>query len=189
MKPELKRYYLMQSAYWCQQLLVLLLGLEKPRKDYLELVAHHIVTLWLVGWSYLINLTLIGNAVFLSMDIPDTFLALSKLLNYIQRDTAKLYAFAFFMCVWTYFRHYLNLRMLWSVWSEFHLIPEHAKQWKIDDGVWLPHQMRYQVFGPLVLLQLLNLFWYYLMWRILLRALITSQADDDRSDDDDDKDE
>ncbi|KAM6495801.1 TLC domain containing protein [Amanita muscaria] len=189
MKPELKRYYLMQSSYWCQQLLVLLLGLEKPRKDYLELVAHHIVTLWLVGWSYLTNLTLIGNAVFVSMDIPDTFLAFSKLLNYMQWDIAKLYAFAFFMCVWTYFRHYLNLRILWSVWSEFRLIPEHTKQWKINDGVWLPQWMRYQVFAPLVLLQLLNLFWFYLMWRILLRALVTSQVDDDRSDDDDDKDE
>jgi acyl-CoA-dependent ceramide synthase len=49
MVPELKRYYIMQISYWCQQLIVLLLGLEKPRKDHLELVAHHIVTLWLVG--------------------------------------------------------------------------------------------------------------------------------------------
>jgi acyl-CoA-dependent ceramide synthase len=118
MIPELKRYYLMQSAYWCQQLIVLVLGLEKPRKDYHELVAHHIVTLWLVGyvrplpspissfihfnsWSYLVNLTLIGNAVFMSMDIPDTFLAISKILNYIQWDTAKVYTFAFFFGVWT----------------------------------------------------------------------------------------
>ncbi len=49
MVPELKRYYLMQMAYWSQQLLVMLLKLEKPRKDYNELVAHHIVTIWLVG--------------------------------------------------------------------------------------------------------------------------------------------
>jgi acyl-CoA-dependent ceramide synthase len=49
LKPELKRYYLMQIAYWCQQMLVLVLGIEKPRKDYWELVAHHFVTLWLVG--------------------------------------------------------------------------------------------------------------------------------------------
>ena len=49
MKPELKAYYLVQMAYWWQQLIVLLLGLEKPRKDYRELVAHHFVTLWLVG--------------------------------------------------------------------------------------------------------------------------------------------
>ena len=49
MKPELKRYYLMQAAYWCQQFIILILGLEKPRKDYNELVTHHIVTLWLIG--------------------------------------------------------------------------------------------------------------------------------------------
>lgn len=77
MKPELKRYYLMQAAFWTQQLFVLFLRLEKPRKDYYELVAHHFVTLWLVGWSYLINLTLIGNAVYMSMDIPDTLFAVS----------------------------------------------------------------------------------------------------------------
>jgi acyl-CoA-dependent ceramide synthase len=49
MIPELKRYYLMQLSYWCQQLLVLVLKLERPRKDYSELVVHHLVTLWLVG--------------------------------------------------------------------------------------------------------------------------------------------
>ena len=49
MTPELKRYYLMQASYWCQQLIVLVFRLEKPRKDYKEYVAHHIVTLWLIG--------------------------------------------------------------------------------------------------------------------------------------------
>lgn len=52
--------------------------LEKPRVDFRELVIHHIVTLWLVGWSYTINLTNIGIAVFVSMDIPDVFLAVSR---------------------------------------------------------------------------------------------------------------
>ena len=138
MKPELKRYYLMQAAYWVQQLLVLVFGLEKPRKDYYELVAHHLVTLWLVGcviqfqnnamdtellpnrWSYLINLTRIGNAVYVSMDIPDTFLAVctttsffvdtystaltqfSKILNYLQFERGKIASFAIFIPIWTY---------------------------------------------------------------------------------------
>ena len=95
MKAELKAYYLIQFAYWLQQLLVLMLGLEKPRSDYRALVAHHFVTVWLIGyvmciflfyflmrglhrWSYLINLTLIGNAVYMSMDIPDAFFAVSQ---------------------------------------------------------------------------------------------------------------
>jgi very-long-chain ceramide synthase len=49
MTPLMKTYYLLHSAYWSQQLLVLALRIEKPRKDYTELVVHHIVTLWLIG--------------------------------------------------------------------------------------------------------------------------------------------
>lgn len=36
----LKTYYLMQAAYWCQQSIILALRIEKPRKDFKELVAH-----------------------------------------------------------------------------------------------------------------------------------------------------
>ncbi|KAI0335437.1 longevity assurance proteins LAG1/LAC1 [Cubamyces sp. BRFM 1775] len=186
MKPELKCYYLMQAAYWCQQLIVLLLGLEKPRKDYYELVAHHFVTLWLVGWSYLINLTLIGNAVYLSMDLPDSLLGLSKLLNYIQWNRTKTAVFAVFLCVWSYFRHWLNWVILYSVWFEFDLMPETSKRWEPKDGVWMVWWMKYQVFAPLVLLQALNLFWYFLIWRIAWRAIGDIKATDDRSDDEDD---
>jgi len=38
----------------------------------------HIVTLWLIGWSYSLNLTYIGNAVFVSMDVSDIFLAVRQ---------------------------------------------------------------------------------------------------------------
>ncbi|KAG6830235.1 hypothetical protein H0H87_008792 [Tephrocybe sp. NHM501043] len=187
MKPELKRYYLMQMAYWCSELIVLGLGLEKPRKDYKELVAHHFVTLWLVGWSYTMNMTLIGNAVYMSMDIPDAFFAFSKLLNYLQRDRAKIVAFITFFCIWSYFRHFLNFKILWSVWSELPtFLPDEAKVWDASKGVYFVWWMRYQVFVPLALLQCLNLFWYRLMCRILLRAITTSTADDTRSDDEND---
>ncbi|KAJ7094674.1 longevity assurance proteins LAG1 LAC1, partial [Mycena belliarum] len=190
MKPELKCYYLMQMSYWFQQLIVLVLGLEKPRKDFNELVAHHIVTLWLVGWSYLINLTLIGNAVYMSMDIPDMCLAVSKIMNYIQWERTKVVTFVFFVCTWTYFRHYLNLVILWSVWTEFHLIPEQARKWAPEAGSWLADWMQYQVFIPIVLLQALNLFWYFLVLRIAYRAITASKIDDDRSDGEgDDEDE
>ncbi|KAL9712880.1 sphingosine N-acyltransferase lag1 [Leucoagaricus gongylophorus] len=188
MLPELKHYQLMQAAYWCQQLIVLVLRLEKPRKDYHELIAHHLVTLWLIGWSYLINLTLIGNAVFVSMDIPDVFLAFSKILNYIRWDQAKMYAFGSFVGVWAYFRHYLNLVILWSVWNEYDLIPETSKRWVWSEGTYLVWWMKYQVFAPLLLLQFLNIFWFALMLRILYRALTTNVATDERSDDEDDDD-
>ncbi|KAF7977447.1 hypothetical protein HWV62_3617 [Athelia sp. TMB] len=185
MKPELKCYYLMQAAHWIQELLVLVMGLEKPRKDYAELVAHHIVTLWLVGWSYLVNLTLIGNAVYLSMDLPDSLLALSKLLNYMRYDRAKSVTFATLVVSWTYFRQWKNLHILYSVWTEFDLIPDQSKQWLPENGVWLVWWMKYQVFFPLFMLLLLNCFWYFLILRIMIRAF-TAELDDSRSDDEGD---
>ncbi len=127
----------------------------------------------------------------------------SKLLNYIQWERAKVVSFALFIGIWTcvaffslstrerrlfirYFRHILNLVILYSVWTEFDLIPyvnlfsvtlllilsvasEHTRVWDPPRGVWLPYWMKYQIFVPIALLQLLNLFWYYLIMRILYR--------------------
>jgi hypothetical protein len=50
MTARMKYYYLLQTAYWAQQLFVLVLKIEKPRKDYTELVIHHAVTIWLIGY-------------------------------------------------------------------------------------------------------------------------------------------
>lgn len=70
-----KFYYLFQAAYWAQQGVVMLLGFEKPRKDFKELVAHHIVTLALIGLSYRFHFTHMGIAVYITHDISDVFLA------------------------------------------------------------------------------------------------------------------
>lgn len=70
-----KFYYLFQAAYWAQQGVVMLLGFEKPRKDFKELVVHHIVTLSLIGLSYRFHFTHMGIAVYITHDISDVFLA------------------------------------------------------------------------------------------------------------------
>lgn len=91
MDRALKCYYLMQFSYWFQQGILLAARIEKPRKDFKELIAHvshllplsiahffkHFVTLWLIGWSYKLDLTRIGIAVYVTMDISDIFLAVS----------------------------------------------------------------------------------------------------------------
>lgn len=101
MAGHLKLYYLLQTAYWLQQFLLLVLGVEKPRQDFYELVAHHIITLWMVIWSYIMNMTLTGNIIFLTMDWSDVFLSLSKCFNYLQMEKTKTVAFAWFTCFWT----------------------------------------------------------------------------------------
>lgn len=76
----LKTYYLLQASYWAQQAIVLCLLLEKPRKDFKELVGHHIVTLALIWLSYRFHFTHIGLAVYITHDISDFFLAVSLLI-------------------------------------------------------------------------------------------------------------
>jgi very-long-chain ceramide synthase len=72
-----KAYYLLQASYWTQQAIVLLLQLEKPRKDFKELVLHHIVTLTLVAASYRYHFAKMGLAVYITHDISDFFIAVS----------------------------------------------------------------------------------------------------------------
>ncbi|SGZ31372.1 BQ5605_C044g12160 [Microbotryum silenes-dioicae] len=218
MEGRLKSYYLLQLAYWCQQMLVLILGLEKPRSDFKELVIHHVVTLWLVGWSCepclpafrhtsnrsfvsrsshadFLNLTMIGTAIFVSMDLPDICLALSKCLNYLNLQRTSECSFVLFLCVWNYMRHYLNIRILFSVWNEFDLIPHEYRSWTAaadhPNGWWLlygrqtlvlPPWLKYQIFAPIMALQLVNTFWSFLIWRILWRMIAGIPAVDIRED-------
>jgi len=71
MTGEFKFYYLFQAAYWAQQAMVIGLKLEKPRKDYNQLVGHHIVTLILIALSYRFHFTYMGLAVFVTHDLSD----------------------------------------------------------------------------------------------------------------------
>jgi acyl-CoA-dependent ceramide synthase len=123
---------------------------------------------------------------------------------------AKTVSFAILLGMWTYFRHYLNLVMLYSIWIEFDLMPcvcsmshlgrcmadlspaarrETSKRWSPKDGVWMVWWMKYQIFVPMFLLHLLNLFWYFLFWRVAYRAVFAGKLDDERSEDEGDDDE
>ncbi|KAJ8113521.1 hypothetical protein ONZ43_g5136 [Nemania bipapillata] len=70
-----KFYYLVQAAFWAQQALVMILGLEKRRRDFKELVVHHIVTVSLIALSYRFHFTMMGVLVYVTHDISDFFLA------------------------------------------------------------------------------------------------------------------
>ncbi len=78
-----KAYYLLQAAYWVQQAIVLLLQLERPRKDFRELVGHHIITIVLIGLSYRFHFTNMGLAVYITHDISDLFLAVCTYPHFI----------------------------------------------------------------------------------------------------------
>ncbi|PNY27267.1 Sphingosine N-acyltransferase LAG1 [Tolypocladium capitatum] len=173
-----KFYYLFQAAYWAQQALVMLLGLEKPRKDFKELVVHHVVTLALVALSYRFHFTYVGIAVYLTHDVSDLFLALSKSLNYIGSPIIGPF-FGLSIGAWIYLRHYLNLRILYSVLTEFRTVGPYELDW--ETGQYKCWQSNVVTFGLLAGLQALNLFWLYCLLRSAYRFVVHNVAKDDRS--------
>lgn len=177
-----KAYYLLQAAYWTQQAIVLLLMLEKPRKDFKELCLHHAVTIALIWCSYRFHFTYMGIAVYITHDISDFFLATSKCLNYIDHWFTGPY-FGFFIFVWAYTRHWSNLRILYSILTEFATVGPYELNWETQQyKCWISQII---TFALLLTLQIVNLFWFYLILRIAYRFVVTRRGKDERSDDED----
>ncbi|KAJ5907912.1 hypothetical protein N7495_000594 [Penicillium taxi] len=175
-----KFYYLFEAAYWAQQALVMFLRMEKPRKDYKELVAHHIVTLALIALSYRFHFTYIGVAVYTTHDISDFFLAVSKSFHYIDSDLV-IPSYALNVFTWIYLRHYLNLRILYSLLTEFRTVGPYELNWETQQyKCWISNII---TFALLALLQILNIFWLYCLLRSAWKFLAYGVKKDDRSED------
>ncbi|KKZ65732.1 hypothetical protein EMCG_08471 [[Emmonsia] crescens] len=179
---DFKAYYLLEASYWAQQAIVLLLMLEKPRKDFKELVAHHIITLSLIGLSYRFHFTYIGLAVYITHDVSDFFLATSKTLNYLDSIIIGPY-FLTFICIWIYMRHYLSIRILWAVLTEFQTVGPFELNWATQQYKCRLSQVI--TFGLLGALQAINLLWLFLIFRIAKNFVLSDVKKDERSDDED----
>ncbi len=102
----------------------------------------------------------------------------SKLLNYVDFAYVGPY-FAVFMGVWGYTRHYLNLKILYSILTTFKTVGPFELNWETQQyKCWIS---QYITFALLASLQAVNLFWWYFICRIAYRFILFSTADDDRS--------
>lgn len=187
-EAEFKAYYLLQAAFWMQQVVVMVLGLEERRKDFKELVAHHIVTVFLITLSYCFHFTYMGIAIYITHDISDFFLAVSKSLNYVDHP-AQGPTFALCIGMWIYLRHYLNLRILYSMLpgAEFSTVGPYT----LDVGTqqYKSPLANVVTFAMLAALQSLNIFWLYCLLRSAYRLVFLGVAKDDRSEGEEEKEE
>jgi acyl-CoA-dependent ceramide synthase len=102
----------------------------------------------------------------------------SKCLNYIDHPLVGPY-FAFFMLVWGYMRHYINLRILYSILTEFATIGPFELNWVTQQyKCWISQIIS---FSLLAALQAVNLFWWFYICRIAWRFAVSKEARDERS--------
>lgn len=81
--------------------------------------------------------------------------------------------------MWIYLRHYINLRILWAVCTEFKTVGPFELNWETQQyKCWIS---QYITFSLLAMLQAVNVFWLFLILRIAKNYLLSNVAEDERS--------
>jgi acyl-CoA-dependent ceramide synthase len=74
-----KWYYLVQWGFWIQQILVV--NIEEKRKDYVQMLTHHVFTTALMCLSYGYFHMRVGIVILTIMDFVDIVLPVSRLCS------------------------------------------------------------------------------------------------------------
>lgn len=104
----------------------------------------------------------------------------AKSLNYINNPLQGP-MFGLCIVIWTYLRHYINLRILYSLLTEFSTVGPYELNWETEQYKCLLSNVI--TFTLLAGLQAVNLFWLWCLMRNAYRFLFLGIAKDDRSED------
>mmetsp|Transcript_13009 Transcript_13009/g.38845 ORF Transcript_13009/g.38845 Transcript_13009/m.38845 type:complete len:339 (-) Transcript_13009:245-1261(-) len=174
-------YYMTYAARYMQGLVSVLL--EHKRKDFVEMIFHHVVTLVLILISYNYNEMRIGAAIMVLFDPADVPLHCAKMFKYLDKDGAwasfwadrcfELFAVSFFVTRIVVYP-YLILQgfLYYYVWS------------MKEDIVFDPIEV--SLLFWLVMLLLVNMYWFSLIAKVAYKIFIKGEPGEDiRSDDED----
>ena len=103
---------------------------------------------------------------------------MSKSLHYINSPLVSSY-FGISIGVWIYLRHYLNLRIILSVFTEFQAVGPYELNWETQQYNCLVSNVI--TFGLLAVLQALNIFWLLHLLRSAYWYVVYNIKKDDRS--------
>ncbi len=180
LSDTVKLYYMVELGSYLHQLM----WTEVSRADSIEMIVHHLATIGLVVLSWLTNFCRVGSSILLLHDLADIFLESAKTFNYISKakDGSRAWAsplcdffFAGFATVFFISRLIIYPRyILYSVLVE---VPTFLG----------PAWFGYYIFcALLILLQVLHIFWFYMICRMIYRMVTTGIDKDERSDADSD---
>lgn len=168
--PGIWWYYMIElSFYWS---LTFSQFFDIKRKDFFQMLVHHVITISLLAFSYACNLTRIGTLVLVIHDIADIPLEAAKMAKYVNKQRLCDSLFGFFTLTWFITR--LGVYPYKIIYSTL-----------IEAPTIVPMFPAYYIFnGLLIGLQVLHVIWSYMILRLALHALASGKLDKDvRSDD------
>lgn len=170
-------YYLIYGARYCQGLISVFL--EHRRKDFLEMVIHHIVTMTLVVHSFFTNYIRVGAIIMVVFDPADVPLHVAKVLRYFDRDTE-----AFKFVTDRFFELFAVIFTISRSGVFPYIVYESFLYWDRSGR----GGEETALLASLGILQLLNWYWLYLIFKAVWAIVTVGAAPEDtRSDDEGDE--
>ncbi|XP_067824285.1 ceramide synthase 2-like [Heptranchias perlo] len=167
--PSQYWYYMIELAfYWS---LLFRVSLDVKRKDYKEQIIHHIATIVLIGFSYCANYIRVGTLVMVIHDASDYLMESAKMFNYARWRRTCDSLFVAFAVVFLITRLIIFPNVV--IYTTFYYSME----------IFQPFFGYYFFNLLLMVLQLLHIFWAYLILRMAFKFVFVGKIDkDERSD-------
>ncbi|XP_074157688.1 ceramide synthase 4-like [Sminthopsis crassicaudata] len=169
LKTTIYWWYLLELSFYLS--LLLTLTLDVKRKDFIGQVIHHFVTITLISFAYSANFVNVGALVLLLHDVSDIFLEAYKMLSYAQWKQAREAIFILFTLVFLVTRLILfPIKVLYTTYY----VAQQKKTFFFG---------YYFSIALLMALQGLNVFWSFLILKMVCKFLSEGQVTNDvRSD-------
>eukprot|EP00123_Amoebidium_parasiticum_P012480 comp21383_c0_seq2/m.29420 comp21383_c0_seq2/g.29420 ORF comp21383_c0_seq2/g.29420 comp21383_c0_seq2/m.29420 type:complete len:264 (-) comp21383_c0_seq2:462-1253(-) len=177
-----KLYYIVELAYYTACLITL--PFDNKRKDFTEMIVHHVATVGLLVFSYTANVWRAGTLIMAVHDVSDIFLELAKCFNYITMEDLANNTFVVFAVVFFVSRICLLPVIIHSTLN--HTV-KHVLKESLWDYVVKCHFVCVHVVlnGLLLVLFALHVFWMSIIVRMAIKFVGAGTVEkDDRSDDD-----
>ncbi|KAL2537532.1 LAG1 longevity assurance-like protein 2 [Forsythia ovata] len=181
LKSPLKFIYMCQCGFYIYSIAALLIW-ETRRKDFSVMMSHHVITVILIGYSYITRFFRIGAVVLALHDASDVFLEAAKVFKYSEKELGASVCFGLFAISWLVLR--LVFFPFWVIRSSSYYLCECLNLLE-------PYDMTlYYIFNTM----LLTLLVFHIYWWILICSMIVRQlknrgkvGEDIRSDSEDDE--
>ncbi|CAN8269023.1 unnamed protein product [Cochlearia groenlandica] len=177
----IKLYYMGQCGFYVYAVAALL-AWETRRKDFAVMMSHHVVTIILVGYSYLTRFFRIGAIILALHDASDVFMETAKIFKYTEKEFGASVFFGLFVLSW------LLLRLIYFPFciiraTSIELL-DYLDMTSVEDTV-----MYYSFNTMLLMLLVFHIYWWYLICGMIVRLLKNrgKVGEDIRSDSEDDE--
>ncbi|XP_055013181.1 ceramide synthase 2a isoform X1 [Boleophthalmus pectinirostris] len=167
--PSQYWYYMIELGFYIS--LLFSVASDVKRKDFKEQIVHHVATISLIGFSWLVNYIRAGTLIMLVHDAADYLMESAKMFNYAGwRKTCNL-IFTVFAVVFIITR--LIILPFWIIHTT----------WVYPLTLYPPFFGFYFFNGLLFVLQALHVFWAALIIRMVIKFLPANDiVEDERSD-------